>query len=180
MYAPLFFGISYHSGLIYFQTSTFVTRVKQSEALASLLLHKTIRLETVAHTCTCLCHFFSPGFSPGRGWGREKAKLHLEQTCSSIIIFVQVTVHSGFLAAYDAVKPQVFLLLDAITHSGSSSKPWKVYVTGHSLGRCTYNLYKETTQAVKEHSPYWMGHSLGGCTYIEKLRSKWKGNPHIE
>ena len=54
-------------------------------------------------------------------------------------------MHGGFLAAYDSIKPQIIMLLDAITESGSKEDPWSVYVTGHSLGGalatlCAYEL----------------------------------------
>lgn len=56
-------------------------------------------------------------------------------------------VHSGFLAAYDAIRPQVWMLLDAITCSkdDTGGEPWRVYITGHSLGGalatlCAYEL----------------------------------------
>ncbi|KAF5834575.1 hypothetical protein DUNSADRAFT_8700 [Dunaliella salina] len=56
-----------------------------------------------------------------------------------------ITVHGGFLGAYDSIKPQIFMLLDAITESGSAEDPWRVYITGHSLGGalatlCAYEL----------------------------------------
>ena len=46
---------------------------------------------------------------------------------------LQLMVHSGFLAAYDSVKQQVFSLIDAATGSGDKGT-WRVLVTGHSLG----------------------------------------------
>jgi nuclear pore complex protein Nup85 len=70
---------------------------------------------------------------------------------SSCVIFCddaassQITVHGGFLSAYDSIKPQIFMLLDAITEAGTSEEPWRVHVTGHSLGGalatlCAYEL----------------------------------------
>lgn len=57
----------------------------------------------------------------------------------------QITVHGGFLSAYDSIRPQIFMLVDAITESGTSEAPWRVHVTGHSLGGalatlCAYEL----------------------------------------
>ncbi|KIY92224.1 Lipase [Monoraphidium neglectum] len=54
-------------------------------------------------------------------------------------------VHSGFLNAYDSVKVKVFTLVDQITESATPSKPWRVRITGHSLGGaiatlCAYDL----------------------------------------
>ncbi|KXZ45677.1 hypothetical protein GPECTOR_52g74 [Gonium pectorale] len=46
----------------------------------------------------------------------------------------QLMVHKGFLDAYDSVKRAVFTLLDAVTGSGERGGPWRVLVTGHSLG----------------------------------------------
>lgn len=43
-------------------------------------------------------------------------------------------MHSGFLAAYDSVKPKVLRLVDQLTADASPEQPWRVYVTGHSLG----------------------------------------------
>lgn len=59
------------------------------------------------------------------------------------MLWLQEMVHSGFLSAYDAVRPQVFTLLDLIT--GSMPGVWRVWVTGHSLGGalatlCAYEL----------------------------------------
>lgn len=54
-------------------------------------------------------------------------------------------VHSGFLSAYDSVKVKVFSLVDALTADASPARPWRVFVTGHSLGGalatlCSYEL----------------------------------------
>lgn len=54
----------------------------------------------------------------------------------------QLMVHKGFLDAYDSVKRAVFTLLDEIVGApgtkrgaeGGSGGPWRVLVTGHSLG----------------------------------------------
>ncbi|PNW87796.1 hypothetical protein CHLRE_01g002400v5 [Chlamydomonas reinhardtii] len=45
-------------------------------------------------------------------------------------------VHKGFLDAYDSVRRTCFRLLDDITGSGEKAggRPWRVLVTGHSLG----------------------------------------------
>lgn len=47
---------------------------------------------------------------------------------------LQMMVHKGFLDAYDSVKRVVFSLLDEITGSGEKGGPWRVLITGHSLG----------------------------------------------
>ncbi|KAG2428849.1 hypothetical protein HYH02_014261 [Chlamydomonas schloesseri] len=48
----------------------------------------------------------------------------------------QLMVHKGFLDAYDSVRRTCFRLLDDITGSGEKAggRPWRVLVTGHSLG----------------------------------------------
>jgi Lipase (class 3) len=56
----------------------------------------------------------------------------------------QAMVHSGFLGAYDAVRARVLRLLELIL-GGDRSGPWRVMVTGHSLGGalatiCSYEL----------------------------------------
>jgi nuclear pore complex protein Nup85 len=54
-------------------------------------------------------------------------------------------VHSGFLAAYDTVRPRVIALVSALTAGASPDDPWVIWVTGHSLGGalatlCAYEL----------------------------------------
>ena len=53
-------------------------------------------------------------------------------------------VHSGFLGAYDSVRGRVQRLLELIL-DGDRNGPWRVMVTGHSLGGalatiCSYEL----------------------------------------
>jgi hypothetical protein len=58
-------------------------------------------------------------------------------------------VHSGFLNAYDSVKVKVLTLVDQLTARATKERPWKVFVTGHSLGGalatlCAYELAGRT------------------------------------
>ncbi|KAL4450128.1 hypothetical protein ABPG77_010797 [Micractinium sp. CCAP 211/92] len=45
----------------------------------------------------------------------------------------QPWVHSGFLTAYDSVRPAVLSVLATLL-GGESPRPWRLYLTGHSLG----------------------------------------------
>ncbi len=46
----------------------------------------------------------------------------------------QVSVHRGFMGAYQSVRRQLSSLLHAITVSAGAGGPWTINVTGHSLG----------------------------------------------
>lgn len=61
----------------------------------------------------------------------------------------ETMVHSGFLNAYDSVKVKVLTLVDQLTAGASPERPWRVFVTGHSLGGalatlCAYELTGRT------------------------------------
>lgn len=51
-----------------------------------------------------------------------------------LLVDKETMVHSGFLSAYDSVKVKVLRLVDQLTADASPERPWKVFVTGHSLG----------------------------------------------
>lgn len=42
-------------------------------------------------------------------------------------------MHSGFLTAYDSVRPAVLSVLGTLLE-GEGPRSWQVYLTGHSLG----------------------------------------------
>jgi len=73
---------------------------------------------------------------------------------NAVIPSEQMMVHDGFLKAWDSLKPQVFRLLDAILASkGAGEGPWRVYITGHSLGGslatlCAYELAARRQQNI--------------------------------
>eukprot|EP00798_Chlamydomonas_sp_ICE-L_P010792 gene10791-16939_t len=73
-----------------------------------------------------------------------------------------ISIHSGFLEAYDSVRQPIFKLIDSITGSGENGT-WKVYVTGHSLGGalatvCAYELADRT-------SPYSKAQNIAMYSY---------------
>lgn len=64
-------------------------------------------------------------------------------------------MHSGFLAAYDSVKAKIFRIVDQATSGRSADQPWKVFITGHSLGGALATL-----AAYDMAGRRWGGHSL--------------------
>ncbi len=48
---------------------------------------------------------------------------------------MQVDVHRGFRDAYASVRTTMMDLLDAVcSQDCGSAEPWRVHITGHSLG----------------------------------------------
>ncbi|GLC42482.1 hypothetical protein PLESTF_000759200 [Pleodorina starrii] len=63
-----------------------------------------------------------------------------------------VSVHRGFMGAYDSVRRKLSSLLHAITMSAGTSDPWDVLVTGHSLGGALATLSAYELASYKEHA----------------------------
>jgi hypothetical protein len=78
----------------------------------------------------------------GEGGGLATAKRLVAGAASADKVYV----HAGFLRAWESVRSLVFsAVAAAITSSGDDTKPWRVLITGHSLGGalatlCTYEL----------------------------------------
>ncbi|GBF90755.1 hypothetical protein Rsub_03056 [Raphidocelis subcapitata] len=95
-----------------------------------------------------------------------------------------IMVHSGFLNAYDSVKVKVFNLVDQITAPASPSSPWRVLVTGHSLGGalatlCAYELAgrnHKTGPGSLEVSMYtYGGPRVGNMAFADAFNERLQG-----
>lgn len=68
----------------------------------------------------------------------------------------EIMVHSGFLAAYDSVRPRLLSILQDVVNVGQQKSQdkdtdtkWHVYVTGHSLGGALATLFALELSASK-------------------------------
>ncbi|KAI8470315.1 MAG: hypothetical protein J3K34DRAFT_521444 [Monoraphidium minutum] len=96
----------------------------------------------------------------------------------------ETMVHSGFLTAYDSVKVKVFSLVDQITSAAAPGRPWRVLVTGHSLGGalatlCAYELAGRTPKTGPgslEVSMYTFGAPrVGNSAFAEAFNARLAG-----
>eukprot|EP00775_Hariotina_reticulata_P003437 gene3437-3709_t len=92
----------------------------------------------------------------------------------------ELMVHSGFLSAYDSIKPKVLKLVDTLTSDATKERPWQIFVTGHSLGGalatlCAYDLAGRRSVTMYTYGAPRVGNKAFAGAFNERLQGRsWR------